>query len=742
MARRIPGPLISKAGKASRRLAKIAAFAIVAVVATVFVVRAVDSLRGPPLEPWHTYVPTELSPGEIDATDWAGYLAAEDRIFSDVRANVTDQLPAHDREDFDRYFDGAPIYPGNFAQDFNRSFIMEPDGPVAGAVVLLHGLTDAPYSLRHIASLYASRGYVAVSIRMPGHGTVPAGLAVATWEDWMAATRLAIREAVAKAGSDLPLHIVGYSNGGALAVMYALAAISDPGLSRPSRLVLLSPMLGVTRLARFSGLAAWPAVLPPFVKAAWLSILPEYNPFKYNSFPVNAARQSDRLTVALRAEMNAAASRGKLGELPPILTFQPATDFTISARAVVTRLYDRLEANGSELVVYDINSAAHVGLLLRERSREAVARMLTPPPRKYRVTVIGNVTPGEPPAAARILEPGSRDPTVAPLGIDYPPDVYSMSHIAVPFPPGDGLYGSHPDPDDDFGIALGWSPPRARRVCSWSGWTRCSATALTRSMNFWRERSRMASKRLDPNSWRRCPAARREPDPPATSRETDMKRLRRVFLVLFELVVVAVVGTIAVSFYHPPMQLMPAPTVFHDDRVAVFDEANADPEIRLFYATNRKRRGPPDDPDYARVPDDVLRAGVATVRIGEDGMPWDHIYAWSTGTSAKDRPFLHLENVTEQAEVAATAAPTPEAAAWYAAIDAALAAIATRTSSSTFTAPTQISAGCRSGGAASTLHRSGNGGRAVCLANGGEFPSVQSRHGDGSTICAGPGGSD
>ena len=30
-----------------------------------------------------------------------------------------------------------------------------------------------------------------------------------------------------------------------------------------------------------------------------------------------------------------------------------------------------------------------------------------------------------------------------------------MSHIAVPFPPHDGLYGSHPDPDDDFGISLG-----------------------------------------------------------------------------------------------------------------------------------------------------------------------------------------------------------------------------------------------------------------------------------------------
>ena len=47
-------------------------------------------------------------------------------------------------------------------------------------------------------------------------------------------------------------------------------------------------MIGITRFARFAGVAGWPAVFPPFVKAAWLSVLPEYNPFKYDSFPINA----------------------------------------------------------------------------------------------------------------------------------------------------------------------------------------------------------------------------------------------------------------------------------------------------------------------------------------------------------------------------------------------------------------------------------------------------------------------
>lgn len=438
-----------------RKAAKAVAFIVVAVVATVFIVRAIDSLRGPDLAPWHTFVPDELSVSEMDAADWSGYLAAEARIFRSVQDNVTAALPDKYRVAFDRYFQESPVYPGGFVQDFNRSYILEPEGPPRGAAVFLHGLTDAPYSLRHVAELYRAHGFAAVLIRMPGHGTVPAGLTEATWEDWMAATRLAVREGVALAGSDAPIHIVGYSNGGALAVKYALNALEDQSLTRPDRIVLLSPMIGVTRFARFSGLAGWPAILPAFVKAAWLSILPEYNPFKYNSFPVNAARQSHRLTSALRADIDAAVRAGRIRALPPILTFQSAIDFTVSARAVVTALYDRLEDNGSELVLFDVNRAANVDILLRKRALTAIERMLPPTPRKYRASVIGNAAPGDPMAVERSVASGNDAETMAPLGVEYPRDVFSMSHIALPFPPFDGLYGSQPDPDDDFGVTLG-----------------------------------------------------------------------------------------------------------------------------------------------------------------------------------------------------------------------------------------------------------------------------------------------
>src|SRR5208283_1852514 len=157
-----------------------------------------------------------------------------------------------------------------FRQDWDRSFVLEPNGEPLGAVVLLHGLTDSPYSLRHIAEIYRLHGFVAIGVRLPGHGSVPAALTEVEWEDWMAATPLATREARRRAGPGKPLHIVSYSNGGALALKYALDNLADAKSSRPDRLVLISPMIGITRFARFAGLAALPAYFPAFAKAAWL----------------------------------------------------------------------------------------------------------------------------------------------------------------------------------------------------------------------------------------------------------------------------------------------------------------------------------------------------------------------------------------------------------------------------------------------------------------------------------------
>ena len=284
--------------------------------------------------------------------------------------------------------------------------MLEPDSSPRGVVVLLHGLTDSPYSQRHIARIYRDRGFVALVIRLPGHGTVPAALTEVTWEDWLAATRLAIREARRQVPAPAPFHLVGFSNGGALALKYALDAIANPQLARPDRIVLISPMIGITRFARFAGLAGLPAIFPAFAKAAWLAVLPEFNPFKYNSFPVNGARQFCRLTQVLQQQILDARRDGHLTELPPVLTFQSVMDFTVSTSAIISGLYEQLPSNGSELTLFDVNRTVKFGPLLRPSADTALNRLLPPAIRSYRTTVITNATETSSEVEERSIEAG------------------------------------------------------------------------------------------------------------------------------------------------------------------------------------------------------------------------------------------------------------------------------------------------------------------------------------------------
>jgi alpha-beta hydrolase superfamily lysophospholipase len=318
------------------RILKRTALVIGVVFVTAIALRTYDVQRGPPLELWHTYVPHELSRAELAKSDWAGYLAAEDKVFAEVRTEVTDKLPLEARVPGNRYYDGGPIYPGRFVQDWNRSYVLEPQGAPRGAVCPAARIDRFALQPAPCRQPLSRCGFVVIAIRMPGHGTVPAGLTRVQWEDWSEATRLAVREARRRAAAPLPLHIVGFSNGGALAMKFALDGLDDSSLARPDRIILIGPMIGITELSRFAGALGWPAMFPAFAKAAWLGVVPEFNPFKYNSFPVNGARQSHRLTVALQDRTARAGREGKLGRLPPILTFQSLIDFTVSTRAIVT----------------------------------------------------------------------------------------------------------------------------------------------------------------------------------------------------------------------------------------------------------------------------------------------------------------------------------------------------------------------------------------------------------------------
>ena len=187
---------------------------------SVLALRAYDSQRGPPLQLWHTYVPHELSAPRSQGGLESLRRGRERRLRGGARARHREA--GRKPESRQSLFRRQPPVSGAFLARLEPLLHPRAGRGSRGAVVFLHGLTDSPYSGRNIARLYRDHGYVCVAIRLPGHGTVPSGLTAAQWEDWSEATRLAVREARRRIGPDRPLHMVGYSNGGALAMKYAL----------------------------------------------------------------------------------------------------------------------------------------------------------------------------------------------------------------------------------------------------------------------------------------------------------------------------------------------------------------------------------------------------------------------------------------------------------------------------------------------------------------------------------------
>ena len=251
---------------------------------TLIVGGAYDARRRlPDLKPWHRLVLDDLNASSLDDSfTFPQYVAREDQLFAQVHA-LESTIDPIDRTPVNRYHAGSLSSPASAGRDWNRSFETEPTAVRAGAL-LIHGLTDSPYSMRAVADVLRDHGVDSLALRMPGHGTVPSGLLRATWPDWIAAVRMGVRQVRSRLPAGAPLILVGYSNGGALALKYTLDAI-ERGDPVPAKLILLSPMIGVTPTA---GLAWWISrlgVVPYFEKANWVDVVPEYNPFSTTRLP-------------------------------------------------------------------------------------------------------------------------------------------------------------------------------------------------------------------------------------------------------------------------------------------------------------------------------------------------------------------------------------------------------------------------------------------------------------------------
>ncbi|MFO1123063.1 MAG: alpha/beta fold hydrolase [Hyphomicrobiales bacterium] len=397
----------------------------------------------PALKLWHERILDGEFTAQSHLPDFNAYLRLEDGLFARLQREIVDQIPTEDRTPFNRYSSGSRSDPANWRPDWNRSFALTPPEPRFG-VLLLHGYSDSPYSLRSLGELLHGAGAQVLGLRLPGHGTIPSGLRRTVVEDMAAAVSLAMDHLAADLPGK-PIVIVGYSNGAALALHYTLDSVATGGRQSPAALVLISPEIAISPMA---ALAVWQARIGEWLglpQLAWTSVEREFDPFKYNSFAVNAGVQARRITLMVQAQLDALARDGGLSRIPPILAFQSAVDATVEAPAVKTALFDRLVSGRDELVVFDVNSVFEMaGLVNRPFDLNG---LLNGPAHRYRVSVVGNRDDRSSAAVVRDRMAGADTASVMDLGRNWPQDVYSLAHIALPFPPDDPVYGGEAVPD-------------------------------------------------------------------------------------------------------------------------------------------------------------------------------------------------------------------------------------------------------------------------------------------------------
>jgi alpha-beta hydrolase superfamily lysophospholipase len=406
---------------------------------------------GQGLQPWHTEtLQEEFTAAKAAAVPtFEDYRRLEERLFAELEEKVIAATPTGPAHTLARYSRGSAADPRKQPVDWNRSFELPADPPIGG-VLLLHGMSDSPYSLRTLGESLHRRGFRVVGLRLPGHGTAPSGLLDVQWEDMAAAVRLGVAHLAAKVGSR-PIHLIGYSTGAPLALDFALDALEGNAAPVPASLVLISPAIGLHPAA---ALAVWKrrlSLVPGLGALAWLAVEREFDPFKYNSFPTNAGEQVHRLTRSVAGRIEARARSHPSNVLPPTLVIKSNADATVSTDAVVDRLLGRLDPHRHELVLFDINRMAAKSFLLFADPGALTTRVVGDPSLPFTVTLVTNQTAESRTVVARRQAPfsGAVSETV-PLDPAWPAGVISLSHVAMPFPPDDPLYGRRPPESEDL----------------------------------------------------------------------------------------------------------------------------------------------------------------------------------------------------------------------------------------------------------------------------------------------------
>jgi carboxylesterase len=235
------------------------------------------------------------------------------------------------------------------------------DGGPAG-ILMLHGLTGNPASLRQIGEWLAARGHAVAAPLLPGHGTVWRDLGSVRWQDWEreaegALTELSSRTAGVVAfglsfGAAIALHLAARRPEETRGVVVVNAYVRD-------RRIVLTPVI-------------WPVLRS--VKGIGNDIRkPGADELPYERIPVRALGQMARFLRVVARELPSVRQ--------PVLAFNAPQDHVVP-RGTVEWLLGRVGSERTDLVElpnsYHVATIDHDAELIFERTHEFAESVVAP----------------------------------------------------------------------------------------------------------------------------------------------------------------------------------------------------------------------------------------------------------------------------------------------------------------------------------------------------------------------------
>jgi len=157
------------------------------------------------------------------------------------------------------------------------------------AVLLIHGLTDSPFSMSDIGKIFNQKCYFTRSLIIPGHALTPGALLSVDYTDWIRAVDFALNDL--RKNFDYVI-IASLSTGGALAINRAYNQDDD----FIKALILFSPSIEIKSLNNFWWLAKIMSIIGDYLpRLAWMNIRDDADIYKYESFPYKSAYELYKL---------------------------------------------------------------------------------------------------------------------------------------------------------------------------------------------------------------------------------------------------------------------------------------------------------------------------------------------------------------------------------------------------------------------------------------------------------------